>query len=114
MQRNHFLHSLMVAISLAGFVSAVETAAADETKGTKHDQQQKRDTTTTKSKLEGQKKGEGDAHFKELNKHAPGGSEAASSVEGHNKSEGTGTGTGAGTGTAGAHGGSGSGGSGGN
>ena len=110
MQRNHFLHALMVAISLAGFVSAVETAAANETKGTKHDQQQTRDTTTTKSKLEGQKKGEGDADFKELNKHAPGGPEAAPNVQGHNKSRGGGTGTGAGTGTTGAQGGSGSGG----
>ena len=109
MQRNPFLHSLMVAISLAGFVSAVETAAANETKGPKHDQQQTRDETTTMSKLEGQKKGEGGATFKELNKHAPGGPEAAPNVQGHNKSGGT-TGTGAGTGTTGAQGGSGSGG----
>lgn len=87
----------MVAISLAGFMSAVETAAANEPKDTKHDQQQTRDTTITKSKLEGQKKRDGDADFKELNKHAPGGSEAASNVQGRNKSEGTGTGIGAGT-----------------
>jgi hypothetical protein len=110
MQRNHCLHSLMVAISLAGFVSAVETAAENEPKGTKHHQQETRDTTTTKSTLEGKKKGPGNPNFKELNKHAPGGSEAAPNVQGHNKSEGTGTGTGAGTGTTGAHGGSGSGG----
>ena len=97
MQRNHFLHSLMVAISLAGFVSAVETAAANEPKGTKHDQQQTRDKTTTKSKLEGQKTGEGDANFKELNKHAPGGPEAAPNVQGHNKSGGAGIGAGTGT-----------------
>ena len=110
MQRNHFLHSLIVAISLAGFVSAVETAAANEPKGTKHDQQQTRDTTSTKSKLEGQKKGEGEADFKELNKHAPGGPEAAPNAQGHNKSGAAGTGTGAGTGTTGSQGGSGSGG----
>ena len=47
---------------------------------------------TTKSKLEGQKQGEGDAAFKELNKHAPGGPEAVPSVQGHNKSGGGGTG----------------------
>ena len=46
MQRNHFLRSLLVAISLAGFVSAVATAAANEPKGTKHDQQQTHDTTS--------------------------------------------------------------------
>ena len=112
MQRNHFLHSLMVAISLTGFVSAVETAAANEPKDTKHDQQQTRGTTTSKSKLEGQKKGDGDADFKELNKHAPGGPEAAPNVQGNKSGGAAGTGTGAGTGTAGAHGGSGSGGSG--
>ena len=109
MQRNHFLHSLRVAISLAGFVSAVESAAANETKGTKEGQQQTRDKTTTKSKLEGQKKGKGDVNFKELNKHAPGGPEAAPNVEGHNKSGGAGTGTGSGTGTTGAQGSGGSG-----
>ena len=112
MQRNHFLFSLMVALSLAGILSTVETTAAKETKDTKPDQQQMRDTTTTKSKLEGQKKGEGDAAFKELNKHAPGGAEAAPDVKGHNKSGGAGTGTGSGTGTTGASGGSGSGGGG--
>ena len=112
MQRNHFLYAPMVAISLAGFLSTMETAAANETKGTKPDQQQTRDKTTTKSKLEGQKKGEGDAAFKELNKHAPGGPEAAPDVQGHSKSGGAGTGTGSGTGTTGASGGSGSGGSG--
>lgn len=110
MQRNHVLHALMVAFSLAAFVAAVETSAANETKGTKHAQQRTRDTTTTKSKLEGQKKGKGDADFKELNKHVPGGPEAAPNVQGHNKSGAAGTGTGAGTGTTGAQGGSGSGG----
>jgi hypothetical protein len=111
MQRNHFFYTLMAAISLAGFLSAVETAVANEMKGAKADQNQMRDKTTTKSKLESQKKGEGDA-FKELNKHAPGGSEAAPDVKGHNKSGGAGTGTGSGTGTTGASGGSGSGGGG--
>ena len=112
MQRYHFLFALMVAISLAGFATAVETASANETKGTKPDQQQTRDKTTTKSKLEGHKKGEGDAAFKELNKQAPGGREPAIDGEGHRKSGGAGTGTGSGTGTAGASSGSGSGGSG--
>lgn len=111
MQRNHFLYVLLTAVSLAGFLAAVETAAANEAKGTKPDQNQTRDKTTTKSKLEDQKKGEGDA-FKELNKHAPGGPEAAPDVKGHNKSGGAGTGTGAGTGATGASGGSGSGGGG--
>ena len=110
MQRNQ-LYALMVAISLAGFASAVETVAADEPKGTKHDQQQTSDKTTTKSKLEGQKKGEGDAAFKELNKQAPGGPEAVPAVQGHNSGN-AGTGTGAGTGNTGAQGKSGSGGSG--
>ena len=112
MQRNHFLYTLMIAISLAGFLSAAKTTGAKETKDTKHDQHQKRDTTTTKSKLEGHKKGEGDAAFKELNRHAPGGPEAAPDVKGHNRSGGSGTGTGSGPGTTGASGGSGSGGSG--
>ncbi len=112
MQRNHVSYALMVAISLAGFLSAVETAAANETKGSKSDQQQMRDKTTTKSKLESQKKGEGDADFKQLNKHAPGGADAAPDVKGYDKSGGAGTGTGSGTGTTGASGGSGSGGSG--
>ena len=39
MLRNHFLYGLMVAISLAGFVSALESDAANKTKGTKPDQQ---------------------------------------------------------------------------
>lgn len=112
MQRNHVLYALMVAISLAGFLSAVETAAASEEKGTKPSQHQMRDKATTKSKLESQKKGEGDADFKELNKHAPGGASAAPDVEGQKKPGGAGTGTGSGTGTTGASGGSGSSGSG--
>lgn len=112
MQRNHFLFALAVAFGVAGFLSTVETAAADETKGTKPNQQQLRDKTTTKQKLEGQKKGEGDADFKELNKHAPGGPEAAPDVKGPKQSGGAGSGTGSGTGTTGASGGSGSGGSG--
>ena len=82
MQRNHFLNALMAAISLVGFVSAVGTSAADETKRTKPDQQQPGDKTTTKSKLEGQKKGEGDAAFKELNQNAPGGAKAAPKTQG--------------------------------
>lgn len=112
MQRNPFLYTLMLTLSLAGLFSAVETAAAKETHDTKPDQSQKGNETTTKSKLEGQKNGEGDAAFKDLNKHAPGGAEAAPDVKGHNKSGGAGTGTGSGTGTTGASGGSGSGGSG--
>lgn len=107
MQRKPSLCALLVAISLTGFVCAVEMAAANETKGTKPDQQPTRDKTTTKSKLEGQKKGEGDAAFKELNKNAPGGAEPALDGEGHRKSGGTGSGSG--TGTTGASGGSASG-----
>ena len=113
MERNHVLYTLMVALSLAGILSVVETTAAKEKQDTKSDQHQMRDTTTTKSKLQGQKKGEGDAAFKELNRHAPGGAEAAPDVKGHNKSGSAGTGTGSGTGTTGASGGSGSGGGGG-
>jgi hypothetical protein len=112
MQWKHVPSTLMVAISLAGFFFVVQTARANEGKSTNSDQQQMRDNTTTKSKLESRKKSEGDADFKELNKHAPGGAEAAPDVKGHNKSSGTGTGTGSGTGTTGASGGSGTGGSG--
>ena len=100
MQRNYSLCSLMVAISLAGFLSTVETAAANETKGTKPDQHQGQDKRPTKQKLESQKKGEGDAAFKELNKHAPGGPEASPAVGGKNQSGGSGTGSG-GSGSAG-------------
>ena len=84
--------------------------AANDTKGSKPDHHQSSDATTTKSKLESQKKGEDDAAFKDLNKYAPGGPEAAPDVKGHNKSGGAGSGTGSGTGTTGASGGSGSGG----
>lgn len=112
MQRSQVLGILMVSISLAGYLSVAETAIANEGKGTKSDQHQKLDKNTTKSKLESGKNGEGDADFKELNKYAPGGAEAAPDVKGHNKSGGTGTGTGSGTGTTGASGGSGTGGSG--
>ncbi len=46
MQRN-LLYAPMVAISLAGFFSAVETATASEAQGAKSDQHQMRDKTTT-------------------------------------------------------------------
>ena len=101
MQRNQVLYASIVAISLAGFVSAVETAAANEAKGTKPDQQQMQDKRTTKQKLESQKKGEGDAAFKELNKHAPGGPEASPAVQGSNTAGGGGTGSGTGSGGSG-------------
>ena len=96
MQRNHVLYALMVAFSLVGFVLAVETAAANEAKVTKPDQQQGQDQRTTKQKLERGKKGEGNAAFKELNKHAPGGPEASPAVQGSNTTGGGGTGTGSG------------------
>lgn len=115
MKWNHLISSSIVALSVIGAVglfSLMNVEAANDTKGSKPDQQQIGDKETTKSKLEGQKKGEGDAAFKDLNKHAPGGPEAAPDVKGHNKSGGAGTGTGSGTGTTGASGGSGSGGGG--
>ena len=93
----HFISSSIVALSVMGLCSVINVEAANDTKGSKPDQQQIGDKETTKSKLEGQKKGEGDAAFKDLNKHAPGGPEAAPDVKGHNKSGGAGTGTGSGT-----------------
>lgn len=112
MQRHHVFLSLMVTISIVGALSLREAAVANEPNSSKLEQQQLRETQTTKSKLETKKKGEAEA-FKELNRHAPGGPDAAPDVKGTNKSGGSGTGTGAGTGTTGASGGSGSGGSGG-
>lgn len=112
MKCNHFISCSIVALSVMGLCSVVDADAANDTKGSKADQHRTGDTTTTKSKLESQKKGEGDAAFKDLNKHAPGGPEAAPDIKGQNKSGGAGSGTGSGTGTTGASGGSGSGGGG--
>ena len=107
----HFLACAIITLGFTGYLSSGEGAAANEMKSTKSEGQMK-DKTTTKSKLQNQKNEEAEA-FKELNKHAPGGADAAPDIKGSNKSGGGGTGTGSGTGTTGASGGSGSGGSGG-
>lgn len=114
MQRHYLSYSFLAVLSAALVFSVMEATAANDTKGSKADPHQTRDKTTTKSKLEGRKKGEGDAAFRELNSKARGGGEATPDIEGAPKSGkgGASPGTGPGTGTTGTSGGSGSGGSG--
>lgn len=108
MKYKHFLCSSIVALSVTGLCSVVNVDAANDAKDSKADQHQSGDTTTTKSKLESQKMGEGKAAFKDLNKNVPKGTETVPDMKGPNKSGGAESGSG--SGNTGASGGSGSGG----